>query len=547
MSTAKTYFWEIPLVTLAAAAAAWGAVRFCLDRGYLLDFGDAQAHLNIARRVVDGRTPGIDQLGTVWLPLPHILMLPLAGDDWMWRTGLAGAIPASICFVLGVVFLFAAVRRAAGSRAAAWTAAAAAIFNPNLLYLQATPMTEAFFFCFLAALLYFALAARTSLWAAAAAGLAAFAVSLTRYEGWPLLPFVALYLLIGAKRRFSSTILFSAIAAIGPFAWLGYNWWFWGNPLEFYNGPYSPQAIQGAAMYPGRGNFPAAWAQFQAAATHCAGPPLFWLGAAGAAAALVRRISGPFLFLAIPAALVVWSVYSGNTPIFVPDLPPGSYYNTRYGLALFPLLCAGLGCLVPWVPSRLRAATSIALIVAVSAPWLADRREDAWITWKEARVNSEARRAWTLEAAAFFNQMYRPGDGVLSTFGDVTGVFREAGIPLRRTLTWDNGPEWNLALARPQWFLREEWALAVAGDVVQTTLERAWLRGPRYTLVKRITVRHSPVLEIYRRGDAALVYDKDTTNENSVYQGPRGAERLPSDLEPRGPSRAAPRSRPDPL
>src|SRR3979409_140320 len=39
----------------------------------ILLYGDAVAHINIARRVFDSRTPGFFQLGTVWLPLPHML------------------------------------------------------------------------------------------------------------------------------------------------------------------------------------------------------------------------------------------------------------------------------------------------------------------------------------------------------------------------------------------------------------------------------------------------------------------------------------------
>ena len=36
---------------------------------------------NIARRIVDSRTPGWYQLGTTWLPLPHLLMMPLVRND----------------------------------------------------------------------------------------------------------------------------------------------------------------------------------------------------------------------------------------------------------------------------------------------------------------------------------------------------------------------------------------------------------------------------------------------------------------------------------
>ena len=72
------------------------AITVFYSNGWLLYYGDAEAHLNIARRMVDSRTPGYDQVGTVWLPLPHWAMLPFARVDALWRSGLAGAIPSAI-------------------------------------------------------------------------------------------------------------------------------------------------------------------------------------------------------------------------------------------------------------------------------------------------------------------------------------------------------------------------------------------------------------------------------------------------------------------
>ena len=73
--------------------------------------------------------------------------------------------------------------------------------NPNILYLQATPMTELPFLASLAALLWATLWFRDSqsLWAVLIAAAASNAASLTRYEGWFLIPFVSLYLLVIAK------------------------------------------------------------------------------------------------------------------------------------------------------------------------------------------------------------------------------------------------------------------------------------------------------------------------------------------------------------
>jgi len=104
-----------------ALAASLGALAACwfFSRGDSLAYGDAAAHLNIARRIVDSRTPGYSQIGTVWLPLPHLLLAPLAARDEWWRSGVAGVIPSTVEFVLAAVFLFAAARRAFSSAAAA--------------------------------------------------------------------------------------------------------------------------------------------------------------------------------------------------------------------------------------------------------------------------------------------------------------------------------------------------------------------------------------------------------------------------------------------
>src|ERR1039458_7203501 len=93
--------------------AVWSAaaVYLCYSRGWLLYYGDAECHLDIARRMVDSQTPGYSQVGTVWLPLTHWAMLPFVRRDDLWHTGIAGSIPFAFFFVIGGCFLFAAVRR----------------------------------------------------------------------------------------------------------------------------------------------------------------------------------------------------------------------------------------------------------------------------------------------------------------------------------------------------------------------------------------------------------------------------------------------------
>ncbi len=495
-------WWDTPLAMLAFAVISAGAVWFVYQHGFTLYYGDAVSHLNIARRIVDSRTPGPNQLGTPWLPLPHLLMIPFVRDDRLWQTGLAGAIPMAGCFVIAATFLFAAAKSVFASRAAGAAAAALFALNPNLLYLQSTPMTEPVFLACLMAVLYFTvLFARTqSMWAAMCAGLAACAGTLARYEGWFLIPFVSVYFLVAAKRRrFATAIVFSALAVLGPISWLAHNAWYSGDALAFYRGEGSAQAIQGSAYYPGKDSWEIAWLQFRTVTRLCLGPALCCLGLAGGLAAILKRAIWPLVLLALPPLFYIWSLHSASAPIFVPNLWPHSYYNTRYGLSMLPLTAFAAGALVAWTPLRFRAIGAAIVVLASCAPWLLKPHAGAVITWKESQVNSVARRAWTSEAADFLRSHYQPRSGIFTTFGDITGIFERAGIPLRDTLTWDNWPHWQAATVRPDLFLWEEWAVVQGGDPVQSAINRAFLRGPRYTLQETLIVKGAPVIEIYRR------------------------------------------------
>jgi 4-amino-4-deoxy-L-arabinose transferase-like glycosyltransferase len=500
------------LVSLSLAAWSALAVWFFHSHGWQYFYGDAEAHLNIARRIADNLTPGYDQVGTVWLPLPHWLMLPLVRLDPLWRNGLAGAIPSAACFVLAGSLLFAAVRRLFGSTPAALAAVALLALNPNLMYLQSTAMTEAVFMACLMGVFYCTVrfAEGASWWAAAGAGIAALAGTLTRYEGWFLIPFVALYLLlVGKQRRIPAALVFAGIASLGPLFWLGHNWWLSGDPLEFFRGPYSARAIQRGLPYPGMNDWLAAFRYFRSAAQLCAGLVLPVLALAGAAVALARRKFWPLALLALPAVFYIWSVHSSGTPIFVPTLPPFSHYNTRYGLVALPLLVVAAAGLVTLVPLSTRPIVAALVVAAATAPWLLYPRPATWVTWEESRVNSQTRLAWTAETAAYLGPRYRPGSGILTSFGDMTAVYRRLGIPLRDTFTGDNGLFWLAATRRPELFTRQGWAVLRVDDPMWQAIQpmsRAGTHytgtrytGTHYTLEKTILVDGAPAIQIFRR------------------------------------------------
>src|SRR3954471_24026397 len=87
------------LVAAIAALIIVNAFLYFLAHDQTFVHIDAIAHVNKARGLFDNLTPGIRQLGTVWLPLPHLLMAPLTVVDPLWRNGAAGSVISIAAFI----------------------------------------------------------------------------------------------------------------------------------------------------------------------------------------------------------------------------------------------------------------------------------------------------------------------------------------------------------------------------------------------------------------------------------------------------------------
>ncbi|HME07273.1 MAG TPA: hypothetical protein VKG25_09490, partial [Bryobacteraceae bacterium] len=249
----------------------------------------------------------------------------------------------------------------------------------------------------------------------------------------------------------------------------------------------------GVPPYPGDHDWLLAAWYFSAAAELCMGWVALLLAALGLFAAGKAKAVWPVIYLLLPPVFYVWSMHSGGTPIYVPVLWPNSYYNTRYALSALPLIALCAGAVVLWWPSK-RQAWAAAVIVAVSAAAASP------VCWKESQVNSAGRRVWTEQAADYLRSEYRTGDGIFTSLGDLAGIYREAGIPLRETLNEGNRPLFLPTTRQPLLLLHEEWAVAMAGDPVASAVEHLSVQnGPKYELMKTIVVKAQPVIQIYRR------------------------------------------------
>ena len=371
---------EMLPVILAAVLLGFIALMICFSRGYVLLYGDAVAHLGIARRILDSRNPGLVQLGGVWLPLPHLLMLPFVQKMEWWQSGLAGTWPSLACYILGVAGFYRLCRRMMIPR---WALAATAFYalNPNLLYLATTAMTEPLFLALLIWLTLLTVECVDEIRAARQAGVVRrllglgaliFAAVFTRYDGWVL--GAAVWCVVSWqlwharalwRRIVPAFAVFTLFAVSGPVLWLWFNQHFFHDPLDFMRGPYSAPAIEKKTSPPGsrhyRGWHNPAWAllfytrtaQVVAAAWET-GFVLMAAALAGLWLAVRRRIALSSLLLWVPLAFYVYSVAYGSVPIFIPQLWPHSYYNARYGMELLPALVVFAGVAAAALEQRLK-------------------------------------------------------------------------------------------------------------------------------------------------------------------------------------------------
>ncbi len=482
-------------IALAAVVVAFVSLIVCVGRGYLLLYGDAVAHLGIARRILDSRHPGLSQLGGVWLPLPHLLMLPFVQKIEWWQNGLAGAWPSLLCYVLGVAGVYRLGRRVMTPR---WAFVATAFYglNPNLLYLATTAMTEPLF---LAEVVWITLlmmecidairagkdrlVARRLIWLA----LLIVAAVFTRYDGW-ILGAVAWCVLTWSlsrqrevwRRVSASFVLFTLLVVAAPISWLAYNQHFFHDPFDFMRGPYSAAAIDKRTSPPGskhyRGWHNPGWAllfytrtaQVDAVAWE-AGYVVLAAAIGGALLLVRRRLARTALVLWLPLPFYVYSVAYGSVPIFIPQLYPHSYYNSRYGMEMLPALAVfgvlGLvwlqELLSQWQPlaGRLLFPVTLALVLGNSVAMM----YAVPLVLKEGMVNSTTRVALEGSIAEQL-RTFPPGVPILMYNSEHVGALQQAGIPLRQTLNEGDYDSWTAALAAPA--DKAAYVVAIAGDPV---------------------------------------------------------------------------------
>ena len=330
-----------------------------------------RAHLHIARRVFDSHQPRFSELGSVWLPLPHILLLPFVQKFSWWASGVAGILPSALAYLAGCAGIYRLARR----WLAALPAALALVFfatNPNLLYLQTTAMTEPLFLCEMvwttvwlvewrAGLDVQPAQSRRLLWPIA---LVLIAAVFTRYDGWVMafLAWTAMGVTLARRGllRTRSYWMASLLVVAAPVAWFLYNSAAFHDWLFFMRGPYSAAAIEAHTATPGFPPHPG-WHDPLGESDllhegcgdgHDRGSPMEpsclspgWLVYSSRLSNRRRAILWA-LPLLLPVPFYAYSVAYGSVPIFLPVWWPHSFYNLRYGLELLPAFSLAIGFVI---------------------------------------------------------------------------------------------------------------------------------------------------------------------------------------------------------
>jgi hypothetical protein len=337
---------------LVACVASSLSLWYFFEMHQTLLYGDANAHLLIARRVFDNLTPGLAQLGAIWLPLPHLLMVPLVWNDYLWRTGLAGSIVSMLSYLTAAIYIFLSARRLTNNSVASFIGTLVFILNPNILYLQSTPLSELVLMGTLAATCYYFLVwAQTdsTKYLILTAG-AMFLTTLSRYDGWFVFAVVlVLIVLVGLVRRHPRThiegnlFLFGSMGSLGIILWFIWNFLIFGDPLYFQRSPFSSQAqqrslINSHILYTYHNVFQAI-RFYLIDCIDTVGPVLFGVGVLAFLLFLVQRRIRPetlaSLIFVCPIAFYMISLYTGQAALYLPTAVPGyapyTIYNVRYG------------------------------------------------------------------------------------------------------------------------------------------------------------------------------------------------------------------------
>jgi cellulose synthase/poly-beta-1,6-N-acetylglucosamine synthase-like glycosyltransferase len=461
--------WLVVTVVIACMMSVINCWYYFRQHEILL-YQDALSHMRISRSVFDNLTPGLAQLGSVWLPLPHMLMWPFIWNDYLWHSGLAGSFVSMPCYVIAAIYIFLSARRLTQSSSVSFIGALVFILNPNVLYLQSIPLSETVCLATSAMTAYYFLCwvQDEKVHQMILVAVFAFLATLARYDGWAL--FMGVFfgvVLVGLMKRHgwqhirANLVVFGILGSLGMALWFLWNKVIFGDPLFFQKGLYSSQAQQSQELTAGQlFTYHNLWQSFRfytIDSVQTIGMILFALAFAGIVWFVLEHKFTPVTFaallFAVPLPFYILALYGGQAVIWIPGAnPPDSHiymYNVRYGAQMVVPASLFIALLVERVGSitkgRFHTIGRFALLGVILAQTLLIFSQGV-ITVQDGQYNYACGPQKTI--VTFLAQHYDNGNILQDVYASQFDV-SDAGIDFRNVIYEGSGQYWIQALQNP--------------------------------------------------------------------------------------------------
>lgn len=527
-------------VCLTALIAGLTALNWSYSQEVILAYGDAEAHLNLAKKATSSLTPGLSQIGGVWLPLPHLLMIPFVYNDWLWTTGIGGSLVSLTAFVWASFILYKLAYLITKNPYASLVAPAVWIFNPNALYLATTPMTEVILFACTTSSIYFLLRwvkNRKDIIALVFCAFFAFCASLTRYDGWFLIVielFIIGVVSLKKTKSFTKTegvlLTYGSLALFGIFIWIAWNYLIFGNPFYFANSEYGSKAQQ--MWFHARGYLPT-YKNLELSALYYLTNSWIVLGSVVSGLSIVGLLyfigktvkeKLAFEYLAVFVLLFSFlfytvSLYTGQASLILPTYAQDWYMwsmsNTRYGIQM--LLPAAIFTAILASKIKVFKFVLIILIVAQGIYMVNTRSVIAFNDGTQglsSQLVSKGPDAQPVEV--WVNENYDSGLVLMDDYRRPISPV-QSGISMENFISVGNKPYWEESLANPtkhaKWIIIQK----ADTDAVWTGLKNQKIIDDHYVNVFRkgniwvYKIREDNLNFVQKRGQELTLSNKKFT------------------------------------
>lgn len=462
--------WIVYFLVVIAATVFY----YYYQNGLGVTYNDARSHLDIGRRVVEGLKTGLAQLGSVWLPLPHILMIPTIWIDFFWHSGLSGALQSMVSFVAVGVLIYKYLEKIGVGLFGKVLAIAVFVGNINVLYLQSTAMTELLLLATMTGGAYYFMSwakneklidlLKSAFWIMVSTSI--------RYDGWFLFFFTTLLLaiLVFRKKGYQETegkvLLFLTMGGFAIVLWFVWNLLIFGDPLYFAFGPFSAHAQQTQIYEAGelftKGNLYLSLKAYIYALLYNSytfpavmgfiGGVLLWMD---------RKIKWEVKIAAIalvsPFIFNVLALYLGHSVLFVQGVMGDTWFNVRYGVMLMPSIAIFIGYFVDRFKDTRWVVTGLLAMVL----FFAFISNDA-VTIDDALIGSSGKNV--AEVSGWLKDNVNDNEGfILISVASHDAIVFSSGLPMKRFIHEGTGKYWEAATDDPSLWAR--WIVLRTNDM----------------------------------------------------------------------------------